>query len=130
MARVLARSRFPLLRLLVLTVLALRLLLQPVLATTGEMHGLAHDPSGMHAHDASLAPADKAPAEPREADEGGAGLLHLLLHFAHCCGATTVMPAALEQIPALPMTRLLPVASTPLPPQARLLLPFKPPRFA
>ena len=120
----------PFLRVLVLGLFALGLVLQPVMATAGEMHELAHDPSGMHGH---ALHSDDGGAEliaAGEPSEDGAETLHVLLHFAHCCGgAAAALLPALKPIPAMPLTGRLPVAKTSIPLQARLTSPFKPPIF-
>lgn len=119
----------PLLRVLVLGLFALGLVLQPVLATAGEMHELVHDPSGMHAHDLHVDDVDAELAAAGEQDEDGAKTLHVLLHFAHCCGATAAMLPILDSIPAMPPTGRLTIAKAPIPLQACLTSPFKPPIF-
>lgn len=76
------------LRLLAYAILALSLLLRPVLSSLGEIHELAHDPTGSHFDVA--AGADKHHGQAADAhgtgDGGDAKVLHSLLHFAHCCG--------------------------------------------
>lgn len=114
------------LRLLALGLFALGMALQPVLAAAGELHALAHDPGGDHAH----ALHDAEGEQDRLADDGPEGeseTLHTLLHFAHCCGATaaavpTTKPAAFASLRDSPLT-----AQAAIPPQARLPAPFKPP---
>jgi hypothetical protein len=109
-------------------VLAVSLLLRPVLSSIGEMHELAHDPSGQHLdieHAAGATTHDAA----RERGEGkSADTLHALLHFAHCCGqVSAVNPDGVAHTPAvLPYTPLLnPDAARP--PTARWTTPFRPP---
>lgn len=119
----------PFLRVLVLALFALGLVVQPVLATAGEMHELAHDPSGMHAHDLHADDVDAELIAADEQDEDGARTLHLLLHFAHCCGAAAAMVPILNSIPAMPLTGRLAIAKAPIPPPAHLTSPFKPPIF-
>ena len=105
---------------------ALGLALQPVLASAGELHALAHDPGGDHAH----ALHDAEGEQNRLAADGPddeAETLHTLLHFAHCCGATaaavpTTKPAAFASLRDRPLT-----AQAAIPRQARLPAPFKPP---
>lgn len=120
---------FPLLRVLLLGMIALGLVLQPVLAAAGEMHALTHDASGMHDHDFDNEALDAEVLVTGEQDEGSAKTLHTLLHFAHCCGATAALLPVLKPISPAPLDRLSAVAETPLPPQARLTSPFKPPIF-
>lgn len=77
------------LRTIALAILALSLILRPLAASLGELHEFAHNPTGQHldigdhALKTSLADADPAAQEGDNIDP-----LHLLLHFAHCCGHT------------------------------------------
>src|SRR3546814_12473724 len=68
----------PLLRVFVLGLFALGLVLQPVTAAVGEMHELAHDPSGTHSHDLHADELDAELAAAGEQDQGGAKTLHVL----------------------------------------------------
>ena len=124
------RRLLPLLRVLVLVLFAAGLVVQPVLAAAGEMHELAHDPSGTHAHGphADDVAAEMAAAGEQHPDE--ARTLHVLLHFAHCCGAATAMLPIVKTLPAMSLSDPLAVAEKPMPLQARLSTPFKPPIFA
>jgi hypothetical protein len=80
------------LRLVALAVLALSLLLRPVLSSIGEVHELAHDPSGQHL-DISHAGQSSTHDAAGERKEGkDASTLHALLHFAHCCGQASTVP--------------------------------------
>lgn len=109
---------------------ALALVLQPVLAAVGEMHEFTHDPSGMHSDALQADGVDTEWAAAGEQNEGGTETLHVLLDWAHCCGATAAMLPALKLIPFLPATkRLTPPESQILAP-AYLPAPFKPPIFA
>lgn len=68
---------------LVLGLLFVSMLIKPVLASWGEMHELAHDPTGQHSH------VDVQATQEHRGDEDKvdqASPLHALLHFAHCCG--------------------------------------------
>ena len=123
------RQKSPWLRSLVFVLLALGLFLQPVFAAVGEAHEFEHNSSGMHAH--GLHPDDVAAelAAAGEQSEDGAETLHVLLHFAHCCGATAAMLPVLKPIPIVPLGDRLAIAKAPIPPQARLTSPFKPPIF-
>lgn len=121
------------LRILVLLFFAFALILQPVLAAAGEMHELAHDPSGLHSHtmhaDDGLSPSAPESSEKPERDESGT--LHILLDFAHCCGQTAgaflPLAKAVDHLP--PAVRpLLTQSQIVLP--ARLFAPFRPPIFA
>lgn len=129
MTRFRPRRLLPLLRVLVLALFALGLVLQPVLAAAGEMHELAHDPSGMHAHAQHADDVDAELTAAGEQNEEGAQTLHVLLHFAHCCGAAAAMVPTLNPIPAMPVNGRLAIAKAPIPLQARLTSPFKPPIF-
>ena len=120
----------PLLGVLVLGLFALGLVLQSVLATAGAMHyELAHDSTGMHAHDLHAEDVDAELVAAGEQDEDGAKTLHVLLHFAHCCGGAAAVPPILNTIPAAALTGFLTIAITPIPLQARLTSPFRPPIF-
>ena len=123
------RRWLPLLRVLVLGLFALGLVLQPVMAAVGEMHELAHDPSGTHSHDLHADELDAELAAAGEQDQGEAKTLHVLLHFSHCCGAATALLPVLECIPAAPAQGRLAIAKAPIPPAALLPSPFKPPIF-
>lgn len=114
------------LRVLVLGLVALGFVLQPVLAAAGEMHALAHDPAGTHAHDLHAEAGDPAPSG-GEPSEDGAATLHLLLHFAHCCGATAALLPMPAPVPAVAAPGRLAVAKAPALPAMRLSSPFKPP---
>lgn len=129
MVRLRPRRWLPLLRVIVLGLAALGLVLQPVMATVGEMHELAHDPSGMHSHDLHAEELDAELAAAGEQDQGGAKTLHVLLHFAHCCGATAALLPVLEPIPPIPAPGRLAIRKAPIPPAAHLPSPFKPPIF-
>lgn len=117
-----------LLHALLLGLFALSLVLQPAMATAGELHELAHDPTGLHAHDLH---ADELAAEVAAADDDtgqrDAVTLHALLHFAHCCGGTAALLPALPLLAAKPAPARLAVAKTAFPPAARSASPFKPP---
>lgn len=128
-SRLRPRRLLPLLRALVLALFALGLVAQPVLAAAGEMHELAHDPSGMHSHAEHADDVDAELTATGEQNEEGAETLHVLLHFAHCCGAAAAMVPILNSIPALPVNGHLAIVETKILPQARLTSPFKPPIF-
>lgn len=127
MTRLRPRRWLPLLRVLVLGLLALGLVLQPVMAAAGEMHELAHDPSGAHSH----VHADDVDSESVATGESDtAETLHVLLDFAHCCGATAAMASSLKPICCLPSGARLAISKATIPPAVRLQAPFKPPIFA
>lgn len=130
MTRLHPRRWLPLLRVLVLGMIALGLVLQPVMAAAGELHELAHSPPGLHHHGLDADALDAQLAAAGEQDQGGAKTLHVLLHFAHCCGATAALLTVLEPIPAAPVAGHLAITTTPILPQVRLSSPFKPPIFA
>ena len=129
MTRLRLRRWLPFLRVLALGLFALGLVLQPVMAAVGEMHELAHDPSGTHSHDLHAEELDAELAAAGEQDQGGAKTLHVLLHFSHCCGATAALLPVLKPLPIMPLSGRLTIAKTPMPLQARLTSPFKPPIF-
>lgn len=131
MIRFRPRRWLPLLRVLVLVLFALGLVLQPVMAAAGEMHEFAHDPSGMHsdALQADSVDAELAAAA-GEQGEGGTETLHVLLDWAHCCGATAAMLPGIKLIPMMPATNRLIPAEFSIPPPGYLPAPFKPPIFA
>ena len=129
MTRLRLRRWLPFLRVLALGLFALGLVLQPVMAAMGEMHELAHDPSGTHSHDLHADELDAELAAAGEQDQGEAKTLHVLLHFSHCCGATAALLPVLKPLPIMPLSGRLTIAKTPMPLQARLTSPFKPPIF-
>ena len=129
MTRLRLRRWLPFLRVLALGLFALGLVLQPVMAAMGEMHELAHDPSGTHSHDLHADELDAELATAGEQDHGGAKTLHVLLHFSHCCGATAALLPVLKPLPIMPLSGRVTFAKTPMPLQARLTSPFKPPIF-
>ena len=120
----------PLLRVLVLALFALGLVLQPVLAAAGEMHELAHDPSGTHSDALKADSVDTELTAAGEQSESGTETLHVLLDWAHCCGATAAMLPALKLIPIMPATNRLVVVESQIPPPAYLPAPYKPPILA
>ena len=101
-------------RLLVLALLVLGVLAKPVLASIGEVHELQHDPAGRHLHldddgrhlpvaDDARADSEPTTTRPAGAPSDGDGLLHELLHFAHCCGQSPQsVPAVAATLPAAP----------------------------
>src|SRR5690606_40762872 len=129
MTRLHPRFLLRLLRVVVLGVLALGLACQPVMTAAGEMHELAHDPSGAHSHGphANDLGAEFAAADAH--DQDGSETLHLLLDFAHCCGSAAAVLPVLEPLSTLPVADRL-VAEKASPPSAvPLPSPFKPPIF-
>ena len=123
------RPRLPLpLRVFVLALFALGLVLQPVLASWGELHELAHDKAGTHAHvDHSDNVNDELSASDKS-DPGRSGMLHALMHLAHCCGPSTVtLTSAMRAMPVAPGVTILALAESQRPLQPRALAPFRPP---
>ena len=119
-----------LMRVLVLGLFALGLVLQPVLAAVGEMHELAHDPSGMHSDARQADSVDTQLTAAGEQREGGTETLHVLLEWAHCCGATTAMLPSLKLMSFVPAFSPLIPGESQTPPPGYLPAPFKPPIFA
>lgn len=117
---------------LVMALLVLGLLARPTLSAVGEVHELGHEGAATHVHAAILEdPGDGAHAADGHAHDGNhgdAGLLHTLLHFAHCCGQVPALPS-MPFAPALAWTAgTAPVrADRDLLPSAPLLTPFRPP---
>lgn len=118
------------LRVLVLVLFALGLVLQPVFASIGELHELAHDPSGAHApsHTDHSDSTDDQLSATETSDPSPTGTLHFLMHHAHCCGQSAMA--------ALPAVRIVPIALNAACPalaepqrlqQAPSLAPFRPP---
>lgn len=119
-----ARSWPRLLRALIVLALMFGLAIQPVLASIGELHELAHDPAGSHGYVDGDASATALVADQSDSAE----TLHTLLEFAHCCGqSTTSAPSALiwpeQYAPAL----TLPIVEAQTVPGAHALAPFRPP---
>lgn len=96
-------------RLLMLALLVLGVLSKPVLASIGEIHELQHDPSGQHllleSDDGHLPVVGADTLGDATADDGD-GLIHELLHFAHCCGQSP------QSVPAMAMTVPAPAIAT------------------
>ena len=114
------------LRLMALSLFALGMALQPVLAAAGELHALAHDPGGDHAH----ALHDAEGEQDRLAADGAgseAETLHTLLHFAHCCGAAAAAVPATKTAAFVAVREAPLTAQASIPRQVRLPAPFKPP---
>lgn len=131
-----SRRRLPfVLHVFVLGMLALGMALMPVLASLGELHELAHDPSGSHAmaahdvhHNAVADSHDEPVPDADGEDRQGSDPLHALLHFAHCCGQQSLTAAALMPVLAQPepsAALLMPDAQ--VVPRSPALAPFRPP---
>lgn len=123
------RRRLPAaLRLIALAILALSMVLRPVASSMGEFHEFAHSPTGQH-QDIGDQPQLASLADAGQAPEGdGAIPLHLLLHFAHCCGHTASTPAEvyLQAFNPPPATGPTWQPQTPLT-STRWPTPFRPP---
>lgn len=118
------------LRVIVLALFALSMMLQPVVASMGEIHEFAHDPVGHDAHAEHLGSTADEPAD-EPAESGTPATLHVLLHLAHCCGHSPAMaaPALVMPVPA----SMVASAATREPqahPDIRTLAPFRPPATA
>lgn len=110
--------------------LAMGLVMMPVLAAIGELHELAHDPSGTHAlaghadHSRDVPHGQNGQGE----GEGGSDSLHALIHFAHCCGQSSLVSLPVILTTATPPSAdVLPLPEQQLLHQASSLAPFRPP---
>ncbi|HUH90548.1 MAG TPA: hypothetical protein VLZ76_07825 [Lysobacter sp.] len=111
------------LRVFVLALFVSGLVVQPVLASLGELHELAHDPSGLHSHsvqsDHSAMPSILSSQQPQAAAR--TATLHMLLHFAHCCAQSSVVMTT-----GLAFVAGVPTASQPTEQRAQVVLPTRP----
>ncbi len=108
-------------------VFALCLALQPVLGALGEMHETTDHAASAVLHLDHLTPHDAQHAG--DVERGGAdGALHVLLHYAHCCGHTVGLSVAAFEAPIAPLSSVqqLPPAS-PHVVASHLATPFRPP---
>lgn len=124
------RRPISLLRLCLLALLSFGLVLQPLFAAVGELHELAHDPTGTHANldGGDIAKDDAAKDAGGKSDPSG---LHLLLEYAHCCGQMPLSPwPAVASATVFPIIGNPPQAEPQLPLQARAFIPFRPPIVA
>ena len=119
----LARRRRSLLHWLVSTCLVLAMIVQPVLASIGEMHELAHGLAETHVSGDDHDDVRAELAAQGEAGDREATTLHLVHHMAHCCGQTAAPAVSFD--PAV-----LPVAEGPLAICAALERPADEPRLA
>ncbi len=129
-----SRPRVPVaLRVFVLGLLALGLVMKAVLASIGELHELAHDPTGTHAladhgdHASEVSQDHDSQDEGRQ-DERGSNALHALIHFAHCCcqpSLTALSPIDVAAAPPSGHALLMPEPQ--VKPHAPALAPFRPP---
>jgi len=123
------------LRVFVLGMLMLGMALMPVLTSVGELHELAHDPTGNHGlsthgdhHDAAVESHDGAAEDTAGEDGQGSDPVHALLHLAHCCGQQSLTATAL--MPVLPHSEpstALHMPDTQVLPRTPALAPFRPP---
>lgn len=119
----LTRRRRSLLHWLVSTCLVLAMIVQPVLASIGEMHELAHGLAETHVSGDDHDDVRAELAAQGEAGDREATTLHLVHHMAHCCGQTAAPAVSFD--PAV-----LPVAEGPLAICAALERPADEPRLA
>lgn len=106
---------------LAMVVLAISLMVRPVLATIGEAHELAHDPSGRHTHIVEATGTVEDASEERSTG-------HALLHFAHCCAQLSVSIADTMFVPVVIPRSVLSVRFDPgLPTAGVRVSPFRPP---
>ncbi|MBS0200451.1 MAG: hypothetical protein JSR70_08375 [Proteobacteria bacterium] len=81
-------------RTIALAILALSLILRPLAASLGELHEFAHNPTNQHQDIGDLPTKASITDGAKVASEGdNAEPLHLLLHFAHCCGHAAATPS-------------------------------------
>lgn len=125
------RSLLPLpLRVVVLALFALGIAAEPVLASLGALHALAHEPAGTHvvAHADHAGNVDEHRNAGEEADPDQADPLHALMHIAGCCGQSTATLMPAMGLPPMTLAKATPVLAEPqLPLQARPPALFRPP---
>lgn len=112
------RSMPSLYRWLMLVALALSVILQPVLASISELHELTHDAASVHGSVESEAAGE---------EDGTAGALHVMHHFAHCCGhvvASSTAPLVQAEVGHSEPVNLSGSRFVPI---GRKLAPFRPP---
>lgn len=132
-----ARRLPSILRLLLLGAMMSGLALQPVLASLGELHARAHDPSGRHPLAAQLdAPSGEAFHDHHSSGEAhddhspgreDADPLHALIHLAHCCGQSLAVLPSPYLVVARSSHEALPMPGPQIHSQALSLAPFRPP---
>lgn len=108
-------------------VFALCLAVQPVLGALGEMHEFSAHAATADLHLDHLTPHEEAQAGSAAQEDTG-GTLHLLLHYAHCCGHTLALAADQFTAPSLMHTSAQ--SLPPVSPQAaasHFTNPFRPP---
>lgn len=101
--------------------LVLGLMLQPVLASIGELHELTHEAaSAHHALSSDIA----------EGDSGDAETLHQVHQFAHCCGHVVMAPSAPMAVAQIGHDEPRALADPSQAPSRQSLAPFRPPNRA
>ena len=124
----LTRRRRSLLHWLVSTCLVLAMIVQPVLASIGEMHELAHGLAETHVSGDDHDDVRAELAAQGEAGDREATTLHLVHHMAHCCGQTAA-PAVSFDPAVVPMVAgpLAVCSALERPADEPRLAPFRPP---
>lgn len=108
-------------------VFALCLAVQPVLGALGEMHEFSAHAGTAGLHLDHLMPHEEVQTG-TAAQEDRDGTLHLLLHYAHCCGHTLALAAGEFAAPTVVLASAQPLP--PVSPQvaaSHLTTPFRPP---
>lgn len=90
------RHRYGILHWLMLVGFLLSLVVQPVLASMGELHELAHGLTETHLHAAGGDDLSDELAAQEEDEDAAAQALHVVHHMAHCCGQGAVAAPALR----------------------------------
>lgn len=117
-------GRKPWFRAALLGLFALCMVVQPVLAATGDLHELLDHPEQLALHLDGTGHHDSPGSGDGEPEE----FLHTLLHVAHCCGQTVSFDTVFQGTDWAPASdpRLLNVAAAPTL-QLRRGAPFRPP---
>jgi hypothetical protein len=89
MFRMTRRCQPLIIRTLALGLLLLSLVVQPLLASMGEIHELGHAEGAEVAHAVELESHEDAAGDETQSPA------HVLLHFAHCCGHPSVVAVSL-----------------------------------
>lgn len=111
------RPALSLCRWLMLAALVLSVILQPVLGSVSELHELTHGVASAHDNSKTGAP-----------DEGkAAGALHVMHHFAHCCGHVVPTSAAPLALPRISHSDVTDLTDSRQVPSGRWPAPFRPP---
>jgi hypothetical protein len=101
--------------------LVLGLILQPILASIGELHEITHEAASAH-HALS--------SDVAEGDAGDAETLHQVHQFAHCCGHVVMAPSAPMAVAQIGHDEPRALADPPQVPSRQSLAPFRPPNTA